>query len=198
MTIPKIDWVDCRCGGLIVKQLGVALVLNNTVFLGPSGSLNVYTSPVAYLNDEQFGDELGRIADAIEANQEIVRAFDRRAVISYVFTAFKFAALCTKHPGFREEREWRVVYSPKMESSEHLTKQTQVIRGTPQPIYKIPLRNIPQEGIVGLELPELVDRIIIGPSDYASAMREAFDDLLASAGVKNSGGRVHVSTIPLR
>jgi hypothetical protein len=160
------------------ETTGVALVLNNTVFLGPSGSLKVYSSPVAYLNDEQFGDELGRIADAIETDQEAVRAFGRDAVISYVFTAFKFAALCTKHPGFEEEREWRVVYFPKLERSEHLVKQVQVIRGTPQPIYKIPLQNIPEEGIIGLGLSELVDRIIIGPSDYASAMREAFDDLL--------------------
>ena len=162
---------------------GVALVLNNAPFLAPSDALKAYTSPVAYLDDKAFGDELGKIADGIEANSDIVRALGRDAVTTYIFHAFKFAALCTKHPGFKEEREWRVVYSPTLDKSSHLIKGIQVIRGTPQPIYKIPLRNIPDEGFVGAEIPELLDRIIIGPSDYPTAMREAFRDLLAEAGV---------------
>ncbi len=73
-----------------------------------------------------------------------------------------------------------------------------MIGGTPQPIYKIPLRNIPEEGLIGVDIPEFLERIIIGPTEYSSAMREAFETLLTDAGVDDPAQRVHVSDIPLR
>ena len=180
------------------ETTGVALVMNNGPFLRPSEALKAYTSPVAYLTDKEFEKELGKIACALETNSEFLRGQDRQAIVGYVFNAFKFASLCTKHPGFREEREWRVVYSPKLEKSDRLVRDIQVIGGTPQPIYKIPLQNVPEEGFVGAEIPELVDRIIIGPTQYPVAACEAFEDLLSEAGVDDPASRIFVSDIPLR
>ena len=177
---------------------GVALVLNNAPFLNPSDALKAYTSPVAYLDDEAFQQELAKIADGIKANADFIHTQGWEAVISYVFNAFKFAALCTKHPGFREEMEWRIIYTPTMEKSEHLVNEIEVIGGTPQPIYKIPLKNIPKDGLIGIDIPELLERIIIGPTEYPSAMREAFEILLADAGVDDPANRIYVSNIPLR
>ena len=73
-----------------------------------------------------------------------------------------------------------------------------MIGGTPQLIYKIPLQNVPEEGFHGVEIPELIDRIIIGPTQYDSATREAFVDRLGEAGVSDPEDRVIVSKIPLR
>ena len=180
------------------KETGVALVMNNGPLLSQSDALKAYTSPVAYLTDKGVERELGEIADALETNSEFLRAQDREAIVGYVFNAFKFAVLCTKHPGFHEEREWRVVYSPKLEKSDRLLKEIRVIGGTPQPIYKIPLQNVPEEGFVGAEIPEIIDRIIIGPTEYPAAAREAFEQLLSEAGVDDPGSRIFVSDIPLR
>ena len=180
------------------ETTGVALVVNNTPFLRPSDALKAYSSPVAYLDKKAFQEELAKIADGIKGASDIVRAQGRDAVVSYIFNAFKFAALCTKHPGFREEMEWRVIYTPAMDNSMHLTKDIQVIGGTPQPIYKIPLKDIPEEDLEGIAIPELLDRIIIGPTNYAPAMREAFEALLADAGVTDPASRIYVSDLPLR
>jgi hypothetical protein len=79
-----------------------------------------------------------------------------------------------------------------------LIKEIQVIAGTPQPIYKIPLKDIPDEGFVGVEIPALLDRIIIGPTQYPWAVYEAFVELLADADVKEPTSKVFVSDIPLR
>lgn len=177
---------------------GVALVMNNGPFLRPSDALKAYTSPVAYLTDKGLEIELGKIAGALESNSDFLREQGRQIIINWVFNAFRYASLCTKHPGFREEREWRVVYSPKLERSDRLVRDIQVIGGTPQPIYKIPLQNVPEEGFVGAEIPELVDRIIIGPTQYPAAAREAFEDLLSEAGVDDPASRIFVSDIPLR
>jgi len=177
---------------------GIAVVMNNKAFLSPSVALKAYTSPVAYLTNEAFEQELGKLANSLESESDFLKGQDRQAVVSHVFNAFKFAILCTKHPGFQEEREWRVIYSPRLEKSKYLAKDIQVFGGIPQPIYKIPLKDIPEEDFVGVEIPKLVDRIIIGPTQYPSAAREAFEYLLENAGVDNPENRVVVSDIPLR
>lgn len=56
-----------------------------------------------------------------------------------------------------------------------------MIQGVPQPIYKIPLKDIPDE-LVGIEIPALLDRIIIGPTRDPQPIWEAFKDLLAATG----------------
>ena len=180
------------------ESTGVALVVNKTLLLSESAPLKIATSPVAYLDDTNFRIEFERVVDRIGANTDFLRTFGREAIVRSVFNAFKFAALCTKHPGFIEEKEWRVIYMPTMAKSEHLGKDIEVIRGTPQPVYKIPLKNIPEEGLVGIEIPEILDRIIIGPTEYPAAIQDAFETLLADAGVEDPKSRVCVSGLPLR
>ena len=103
-----------------------------------------------------------------------------------------------KHPGFHEEKEWRVIHSPTQEPSERVLCHTEVIGGVPQPVYKIPLRNFPDEGLEGVEVPELLDRIIIGPTEYPWAVYQAFKQVLTAAGVPDAGKKIIVSDIPLR
>lgn len=177
---------------------GVALVLNNTPFLSPSDALKAYSSPVAYLDDQAFDERFGEFVHSLEKHSDYLKSEGKEVTIWGILSAFKFAALCTKHPGFREELEWRVLYTPAHHRSDHLIKEIQAVGGIPQPIYKIPLRNIPEEGFHGAEIPELVDRIIIGPTAYAMATYEAFKELLTDAGVADAGSRIVVSDIPLR
>ena len=101
---------------------------------------------------------------------------------------FQFAAICTKHPGFSEEQEWRAIYLPKLGEPSHLKMEIRSISGVPQLIYKIPLRNIPG----------LFNRLIIGPTQYPGALRDAFVELLTKAGVEKAAEKVFVSHIPLR
>jgi len=183
---------------------GVALVLNNSPFITPSETLKAYSSPVAYLSDKDFAERFVKIATNIENETEFVREQGREVIKGYVFAMFRFAAVCTKHPGFAEEKEWRVVYCPSLEKSDYLVKDIQVIRGIPQPVYKIPLKNIPerdgQDGLSGVEIPELIERIIIGPTQYPLALGEAFVELLQQAGMnlENASKKVFISEIPLR
>lgn len=97
-----------------------------------------------------------------------------------------FAGLCTKHPGYVEEKEYRVVHCPRLHPSTRLIKAVEIIGGAPQIVYKIPLQNIPDEGLTGVELPELLDRLIIGPTQHHMATYQAFVDLLNDAGVPDA------------
>jgi hypothetical protein len=177
---------------------GVALVVSSAPFLAPSTALKAYASPVAYLSDKDFEKIFSRVTAAIDENADFLRLQGRAMLVNVVFDMLRFAALCTKHPAFEEEREWRVLYCPALESSKHVLKDIKVINGTPQPIYRIPLRDIPDEGLEGVEIPALLDRVIIGPTKYPLAMWKAFDGLLAEAGVEDSASKVFISDIPLR
>ena len=180
------------------KTAGVALVFSSTPFLTPSHALKAYASPVAYLSEKDFETEFARVMKAVKANTELLRAQGRQSLLNWVFHMFRFAVLCTKHPGFAEEREWRVVYCPAFELSDLIAKDVQVIAGTPQPIYKIPLKDIPDKGLTGIEIPALLDQIIIGPSNYPLAMLNAFCSLLQEAGIPNPDAKIFPSNIPLR
>jgi hypothetical protein len=177
---------------------GVAIVVRSEPFVSVSNALRIYSSPVAYLSTEQFKRNFLEVVGKIEANAELMRKLGREVVMNHIFSMFRFAMLCTKHPGFHEEREWRVIYTPAFDKSERVVKELRVIRGTPQPIFKIPLQNVPDEGLRGVSVPEFVERIIIGPTQYPAAIWEAFVALLSEAGVSNAPDRVRVSDIPLR
>lgn len=153
------------------EATGVALVVNNKPFLTENTALKAYASPVAYLGDGEFAKEFEKMRSQIDAEADFIRAIDRQVIVANVFQMLKYAALCTKHPGFSEEREWRVIYCPALEKSSHLVKDIQAIRGAPQPIYKIPLKDIPDEGLVDVEIPALIERVIIGKTSCALLLR---------------------------
>ncbi len=180
------------------QSSGVAIVLNTAPFFSQSDALKAYTSAVAYLGDQDFEHEFDRLADRILNERDFIKAQSRQVIVNVVFHVLRFAAICTKHPGFREEKEWRLVYSPGVLESTHLKKEVEIINGVPQPIYKISLQDIPTEGLMGIEIPSLINRIIIGPTQYPVVLYDAFCDLLRQAGVNEPQGRVVISSIPLR
>ena len=105
---------------------------------------------------------------------------------------------CLKHEGFSEEREWRVVYSPKRTQSPLIESSTEVIGGVPQLVYKLPLEKSSSYATSDLDFTNIFDRLIIGPTQYPVAMREAFVESLMQAGVPDAGKRIFVSGIPIR
>ncbi len=176
---------------------GVALVMNNSAFLDPNYYLKAYASPVAYCDTTKFAEQFGNVLDNIETEIDFLKEKGPDLVKAYLFRMLAFAAACTKHPGFAEEVEWRVIHWPWWEKSDHLVRGIEVINGVAQPVYKIPLTNVPGK-LVGLEIPELLDHIIIGPTRNPQPSWEAFKDLLAEAGVAEPHKRVSLSNIPLR
>jgi len=124
------------------KMSGVAIVLKNSVLFS-TAALKAYSTPVAYIDEIGVSDQFNRITENIRNNEELIRSVDREIIKNYIFNVFKFAILSIKHPGFKEEQEWRIVYSPSMEPSVSIKKDICVVNGTPQPIFKIPLIDIP-------------------------------------------------------
>ncbi len=177
---------------------GVAIVLNGEVFGSTSGVLKAYSSPVLYAEKREFLNSFKEVIDGLVAEEAFLRSLDADYLEVALFNTFRFAVLCTKHPGFKEECEWRVIHMPDIELSERLKKHTEIVRGVPQIVFKIPLEDVPEQGLHGLGLEKLINRLIIGPAAHAGEMRKAFIGLLDDAGVPNANEKVVVSGIPLR
>lgn len=179
-------------------RAGIALVLKGAVMFSETDVLHAYSSPVAYLSSDEFATEVTEVTKNIEEEVEYIRSLDRELLKNVLFNMLRFAVLCTKHPGFKEEREWRVIASPAMNPSEFLIPAVEVVRGTPQTVLKLDLKNHPDQGLFGLALPELLDRVIIGPCEFPQVILGALYRLLVDAGVPDPGSKIFVSDIPLR
>lgn len=180
------------------KKHSVALVFKNHPFLTDCDAFKAYAYPVEYQNSNYIEMRFSELESRLRANPVLVDQLGENEVQGWLFHISKVMILCIKHPGFKEEREWRVVYSPELESSEHVRASIECLRGVPQQVFKISLKNIPEKNFTNGTIPEIVDRLIIGPSDEAPILIDAFCKLLEEAGCSNSRELVHFSGIPLR
>ena len=177
---------------------GVALVFNGAPMFGTSTAIGAFSSPVFYGDPAAFATEFASAAAHIDRSIDQIVHLGRDLVKSAMVQMFRFAALCTKHPGFQEELEWRVIASPSSYNTPRLISAVEVVNGTPQLVIQIELANSLQDGLVGMEPGELIDRVIIGPSQFPWATARAFHQVLAEAGVPDPVERTVVSDIPLR
>lgn len=178
--------------------VGVALVLKQEPFWQTSNTFKTFGSPVSYLSNEEFATTFKRVLDNAGSNCEFLKGLPRQQLIGNIFNTLLFAAVCLKHPGFAEEREWRLIHLPKMNPSTVLEQSVETIGGVPQLVYKIPLVDRPQDGLMNIEPAKLLDKVIIGPSVYPLTIYEAFVAELTKAGVDTAREKVVISSIPLR
>jgi hypothetical protein len=177
---------------------GVALVFHGKAMHGESNALGAYTSPVVYTEPEEFTTLFDRACDLLGASKEFIAGQHREDVAIDLYEMLHFAVLSTKHPAFEEEAEWRIIHAPYHEASARLKPATETIRGVPQIVYKLPLQNVPEDGLNGLDLAESLDRIIIGPSNNPIELSFVFHEALLRRGVTNPYDKIVISNVPLR
>lgn len=180
------------------RGTGVALVISQDPFWSTNTSMGVFTTPVAYLTEIDFAEELGILATTLEAKGAYLDKIGKDWVRAGIFNAFAMSAIATKHPGFYEEREWRVVRLPTHPFPCPFERPTKVIKGVPQQVIAIDLKDDPAQGIVGIEPKAFIERIIIGPTDYPMPVYQAYLRGMADAGIEKPEERLKVSFLPLR
>jgi hypothetical protein len=176
----------------------VAVVIKLDLEIGKNLSLGAELSPVAYFTDQEFTHELNAVVGNITENQSFLRSIDGTWLRTSLHAMLLSAMVCLKHEGFNEEREWRIIHAPARHSSEHIKSSIEVIASVPQRVYKIPLQSNEAAGLTGLNPHELIDRVIIGPTQYPFAMWDAFVSALTDVGVTDAANRVFTSQIPVR
>lgn len=187
---------------------GVALIFNQDALMRPTDVLPVYSSPVFYGNPDAFAFEYVSMLTFFERNLAEIKLIDPEIIWTNLHRSIHFACLASKHPGFKEEREWRVTYSAdpvnehlsdeEFNSTSTIKREFRVINSVPQRIYKIPFINIPDEGIVGMSLPEILKQVVIGPTQHPMVLFDALYVALERCGFTKDTIRVTTSQIPLR
>ena len=189
------------------KRNGVAFVFKNGPFVTDSNALNAFTSPVLYATPDTFLGYFEQFVFSIETNVEFIKNFGGALLHDAIMNAFRFTVQSTKHPSVHEEKEWRVIYSPTLlvkdeglspQQRERVPTEIMDLGGTPQRIYAIPFKNYPEDGFMGATIPELIDKILIGPSPDAYAIADAFAAELITKNVANAHERIRITGIPLR
>ncbi|MFO1210180.1 MAG: DUF2971 domain-containing protein [Amaricoccus sp.] len=178
---------------------GVAFVLRNGPLVGPgSDALAVFTGPVEYAGREEFFARFGRFVDGLLGEGAYLEGIGEERACRGLVGSYHFAALSTKHPGFAEEREWRMAFTPALQPQRDLVRAVELCRGQPQLVYKLPLAWRDGDDGASTALADVLDALIIGPSESPQAMRAAFVELLGQAGVADPEAVVRVSEIPVR
>jgi Protein of unknown function (DUF2971) len=116
------------------------------------------------------------------------------------FERLKLFSIFTKHQGFKEESEWRVVYSRDRDKDKALDRMFSYWIGPRgvEPKLKFKIEHIP--GLIedDLSLSKIVDRIILGPSLSSPLARAAILKMLDTLGRSDLKDRIKSSTIPFR
>lgn len=160
--------------------------------------LQIRFSPVAYVPETDYENEFKTIMTNVSSNLEFLCSVGKERIVLSIFNMLLMNTISFKHCGFREEREWRIMYLPLLWPSTLMETETKVINGVPQQIYKLPLDSSKDDNLSSLDISKLFDRLIIGPTEYPWPMFQAFSNLLTSIGIEDAHQRVFCSRIPVR
>jgi len=181
------------------KPQGVALILKGNAFTLEGSSVGIYASPIKYHNSTDITQTLREIIQSVTNNKATIELAKNDQLSKWIYTAFTHLLLFTKHPGFMEEREWRVVSRPDYGASPLITEQVSTINGTPQIVKKLKFPNNPDAQFHNeLGIKNILDRIIIGPCEHPLAIKASLVRTLSQIGISSPDTLVHISGIPLR
>lgn len=117
-----------------------------------------------------------------------------------LFERIKIFALFSKHRGFIEEQEWRVVYLPDRDREKKLHSMFHYWIGPRGVEPKLRFKVQPIAGFTAddLSLHKITDRIILGPSISSPLARASMHRMLDILNQPELKSKLRVSTIPFR
>ncbi|MBL4666383.1 MAG: DUF2971 domain-containing protein [Sneathiella sp.] len=180
---------------------GVALVIDTSKINYAKGSPLIIAkvnyastdSRVQWINEKIL--EVANIARNIKHNDG-----NLKALAHYWFERLKIFALCTKHSGFSEEQEWRLVYMSERDETGILKDKLSyaISANGVEPKLKLKIEHIP--GIISenVSLSDLTERIILGPSISSILAEKSVVRILEILGQNQLCKLVSPSGIPFR
>jgi hypothetical protein len=174
----------------------------------PSSPLLI--AEVSYTNAQQREQQLREHMDAwAQLTSNLNLADDHLYLASYAaFLFVKLVALTTKHQGFAEEKEVRVIYVPEQDPRGYLRPNLSYHIGArgvePKLKYKFGPTlqttdgNTPVEALTTGTLADLIQFILLGPTVSSPLAKASFIRMLRGINKEAFQDRVLPSTIPLR
>jgi Protein of unknown function (DUF2971) len=120
--------------------------------------------------------------------------------VYFLFERIKLFALFTKHCGFSEEQEWRIVYLPDRDTKKSLTPMIDYLisaRGI-EPKLKYKFSHLVEETGSQISLSTIIDRIILGPTTSTPLAKAMIEKMLDKINRPELKSKLRASTIPFR
>jgi hypothetical protein len=166
----------------------------------PTSPLGIWR--VSYATDLDRVAQLGKILRQwAEISKQANLPDDKLHLVAYMaFSAIKTYALTTKHTGFSEEAEWRVIYHPERDRAGLLRKFLNYHIGERgvEPKLKYPIGYIANVSAPDLTMNKILERIILGPSLSSPLAKRSVERMLENIGMPELRRKLHASGIPLR
>jgi hypothetical protein len=177
----------------------VCLLFNTDALTNDQEAYDVHITAVDYDGEIGFLTRFTRVLNDVDSNLEKLKLVDHRLIVDNWKSVLDDMVLSTKHPGFKEEQEWRIIYrrnaNTDIPAPPH---KIEVVGGIAQVVHYLPLVDVPEKGVTKANIQEILDRVIVGPTANPILVREAFVAVLAEAGLSNPEHRVVTCNIPLR
>ena len=165
----------------------------------PQTAYDAVIAPVDYGGPGKFVEGVAGIVETMIANRDALRQIDPETVKTNLKYALDVMILSTKHPGFEEENEWRVIHRAQLTPAPNSPPSKIVsVNGIVQKVFYLPMKNIPEHDVTNADINTLLFRILIGPTPNPDLVWEGFVTLLAENGVQNPVDKVITCNIPLR
>jgi hypothetical protein len=119
---------------------------------------------------------------------------------AHLFERLLALSIFTKHSGFKEEKEWRVVYSKHYDANNVLTGMLGyfINGGIVEPKLKFKIAPIDGAAEGGITLEQFVTKIILGPRGASARSKMALQRMLQMLGKPALAERVVTSSTPYR
>lgn len=177
---------------------GVAIVFD-TAKLDAQEDAPLILAPVSYLSSDArrkwITDQLDMLSTLIRENEPSEDELESAA--ADFLERLKVFSLFTKHKGFSEEREWRLIYMSDRDNGERYKPMISYLatgRGI-HPKLKLKLQG---EDAVPLGVSDLVDTILLGPAIAGPLSEMATASMLQSVGKAEMKDRIRRSSTPFR
>lgn len=180
---------------------GVAIVFD-TAEIEANESSPLIIGPVKYGTGAQrlewITEKIGALAKIL--NGRTLSDDDLYHAAFYWIERLKIFSLFTKHIGFHEEQEWRIVYMSERDHND-LLKEMHGYAITQRGVEpKLKLRVKPLDGLFSQDLSfeKIVERIILGPTTSTALAANAVKRILATKGKSALAEKIIPSSIPFR
>lgn len=180
---------------------GVSIVID-TNFINYNEDSPFIIAPVEYGSAEKRINWINTKLDEFSGFLKEVEKNDKNLdTLAYIWiqrlTVF---SLFTKHDGFKEESEWRVVYMSERDKTETLKPMLsyQATDDGLQPKLKLKLSEIPDSSGGKIELQKLIHKIILGPTTSSAIAAKTLQRMVEQIGMPSLADKVVPSSIPFR
>lgn len=181
---------------------------NGAAIIFDTGSLDatednpLFFSPVSYGTREARRAHIELMIRKVSTFLATHKVSDEEvfAVAHALFSRLRLFSVCTKHIGFKEELEWRLVYQKENDEDGKLSPYLGYHNGPAgiHPKLKLPLRPIPGVISENFSLSSLINTILIGPTASSPLAYRGLKIMLEKINKPELVEKIKMSNIPFR